>query len=120
MLRQLHETMAPVVVAANGAVGVVGLLLMRRQPPPRWFMPAVLTAFGTALLQVGLGVMLLRERPAPGSFHTFYGVVIAFTLAFAYIYRLEMAKRPILSYSFVALFVMGLGIRGWINFGVNL
>jgi len=107
-------------VVANGTAGVVGLILLRRSPPPRWYLPVAVGAFAIALLQVGLGIVLLSRQPAPGSFHTFYGMVIAFTLAFTYIYRSQLAKRPMLGYSLIALFVMGLGIRGWMNFGVNL
>lgn len=120
LLRQLHQSLAPVVVVVNGTVGVAGLLLMRRTPPPRWFVPSAVGAFAVALVQVILGVSLLSSREAPGSFHTFYGMVIAFTLAFTYIYRFQLAKRPMLGYSLIALFVMGLGIRGWMNFGVDL
>lgn len=105
---------------ANGVTGVVGLLLLRRPHPPVWFKPAVLVGFAIALVQVGLGVLLLSSAEPPGSFHTFYGMVIAFTLAFTYIYRAQLARRPVLGYALVALFVMGLGIRGWMNFGIDL
>lgn len=107
-------------VIGNGAVGLVGLMLYRRPSPPPWFLPAAFTTLGIALAQVGVGVALLRSESAPGSFHTFYGVVIAFTLAFAYIYRSQLEKRPVVGYSLIALFVMGLGIRGWMSFGVDL
>lgn len=107
-------------VIGNGAVGLVGLVLYRHSDPPPWFMPAVFTTFGVALAQVGAGVALLSSESPPGSFHAFYGIVIAFTLAFAYIYRSQLKKRPVLGYSLIALFVMGLGIRGWMSFGVDL
>lgn len=120
LLRQLHELLAPVAVFSNGVAGLAGLLLLRRTNRPRWFLPAVFTAFGVALIQVGLGVALLSSETPPGSFHTFYGMVIAFTLAFAYIYRSQLARKPILGYSLIALFIMGLGIRGWMNVAVDL
>ena len=120
LLSQIHEALAPIVVYSNGAVGVLGLLLVRRPAPPKWFQPAVLTAFAIALVQVAVGIAVLNSEEPPGSFHTFYGMVIAFTLAFTYIYRSQLAKRPVLGYSLVALFVMGLGIRGWMNFGIDL
>ena len=106
-------------VIGNGAVGLIGLLLFRRSNPPAWFLPAVFT-IGVALTQVGIGVGLLGSQSPPGSFHTFYGIVIAFTLAFTYIYRSQLKKRPVLGYSLIALFVMGLGIRGWMSLGVDL
>jgi hypothetical protein len=49
----------------------------------------------------------------------FYGVVIAVTLSFAYIYRAQFRKRPALYYGLLLLFTMGLGIRGILTFGGN-
>jgi hypothetical protein len=53
----------------------------------------------------------------PGNQHVFYGVVIAVTFAFAYIYRAQFRKRPALYYGLLLLFTMGLGIRGIMTFG---
>lgn len=70
--------------------------------------------------QVSMGVWALAvDGVEPGNQHVFYGVVIMFTLAFAYIYRLQLAKRPALSYGLLALFLMGLAIRAISNFGQN-
>jgi hypothetical protein len=44
-------------------------------------------------------------------------VVVAFALAFAYIYRAQLAKRPALYWGLLLLFLMGLGIRGIMSFG---
>jgi hypothetical protein len=51
----------------------------------------------------------------PGGLHLFYGVVIVFTLAIAYVYRSQLARRPALSYGVLLLFVMGLGLRAWVG-----
>ena len=52
----------------------------------------------------------------PGSAHLFYGVVILFTVAFAYVYRAQFERRPALAWALLMLFMCGLGIRGWLNF----
>ena len=68
------------------------------------------------LVQVAAGVVLYQQDYRPGNnFHIFYGVVIAFTFTFAYIYRAQMARRPALFYGLLLLFVMGLGLRAWAN-----
>ena len=46
-----------------------------------------------------------------------YGVVIVVTFTLAYLYRSTMARRPGLTYGILLLFVMGLGIRAWMNVG---
>lgn len=90
---------------------------MRKRPGSRFF-AAVSLAVGVVVLQVilGLGTMNL-EGNNPGNQHVFYGIVISFTLAFAYIYRSQLRKRPALGYGLLMLFVMGLGIRGIMTFG---
>ena len=112
-----HQNWFYVAVIATGVVGLwgVGLAILRR-PPRRAFGIAVGIAVGIMLVQVVAGVLLyaLGERPGD-SFHVFYGVVIAITLAIAYVYRAQLAKRPALSYGILLLFVMGLGIRAWVN-----
>jgi hypothetical protein len=45
----------------------------------------------------------------------FYGVVIAITFSLAYVYRAQLARKPALGYGLLLLFVMGLGIRAWMN-----
>ena len=70
--------------------------------------------------QVVLGLLAMNlEGVDPGNQHVFYGVVIAFTLAFAYIYRAQFRKKPGLYYGLLMLFLMGLGLRGIAAFGGN-
>lgn len=106
-----------VAVAATGLVGLWGIgLAMFRRPPNRSFNTAVAIAVGLMLVQVVAGVILYASGRRPGdSFHVFYGVVIAITFAIAYVYRAQLARRPALSYGLLLLFVMGLGIRAWVN-----
>lgn len=115
----IHRATGWYVIGVMAALGVWGLILTvaRRQPGRvSWI------AFGVGVVavlgQVGLGVWALSvDGIEPGNQHVFYGVVSVFTLAFAYIYRAQLAKRPALSYALLSLFLMGLGMRAIGNFG---
>lgn len=112
-----HQNWFYVAALATGVVGLWGLgLALFRRTPERSFGIATGIAIGAMLIQVVSGVALyaMGRRPDDG-FHVFYGVVIAITLAIAYVYRAQLAKRPALSYGILLLFVMGLGIRAWVN-----
>ena len=112
-----HQNWFYVSVVLLGVVGLwgIGLAILRR-PPGRAFGIATGIAIGAILLQVVAGVVLYLGDRRPGdNFHVFYGVVIAITLAIAYVYRAQLAKRPALSYGILLLFVMGLGIRAWVE-----
>lgn len=106
-------------VGVCGLVGLLGIgLATLNRPPGRSFQIAIAFAVGALILQVllGLGSMNLEDEK-PGNQHVFYGVVISFTLGFAYIYRAQFRKRPALYYGVLMLFLMGLGIRGIMTFG---
>jgi heme A synthase len=116
---EIHKTWGWYAAGLMGVVGLWGVLLaiLKKQPPRPYWM-----AFGVSvvaiLAQVAMGVWTLSvDGIQPGNRHVFYGVVITFTLAFAYIYRAQLAKRPALSYGLLALFLMGLGIRAIQSFG---
>ena len=95
-----------------------GLLLSRRESPPKAFYWAVGIAIASLLFQTTIGVIAMSaEDIDPGNQHVFYGVVIATTFAFVYIYRAQFRKRPALYYGLLLLFTMGLGIRGIMTFG---
>jgi heme A synthase len=114
-----HSTWGWIAVGISGLVGLYGIVLAAlRRVPGKTFWWAVGIAMATVLLQVVLGLLAINlEGTNPGNQHVFYGVVVSFTLAFAYIYRSQLAKRPALSYGLLMLFVMGLGIRGILTFG---
>lgn len=118
MVAELHRGLAYFVVGACGVTGLLGIgLAVAKRDLPGWFTVAKFVALGSALVQVSLGLIMYGRNNNPGSIHMFYGIVTLFTLAFAYIYRSTLAGRPGLRWGLLLLFVMGLGIRGWMNFG---
>jgi uncharacterized membrane protein len=114
-----HSTWGWIAIGINGVVGLWGLLLavLRRSPGTAFYL-GVGVAVVSMLAQVGMGLWAFAvDQVQPGNQHVFYGVVVSFTFAFAYIYRAQLAKRPALSWGLLLLFVMGLGIRGITTFG---
>ena len=113
-----HEVFAYVSIVVAGVVGLWGLAIGRAGTVPSVFRWATWVAAGALLVQVVAGVYLMSDAGIdPGNQHVFYGVVIATTFAFAYIYRAQFRKRPALYYGLLLLFTMGLGIRGIMTFG---
>jgi predicted membrane channel-forming protein YqfA (hemolysin III family) len=114
-----HSIWGWVAVALTGGSGVFGLVLhFRHRPPAASFRIAIAVATGAVVLQVLLGIGAMNlEGTNPGNQHVFYGIVISFTLGFAYIYRPQLARKPALYYGLLMLFTMGLGIRGILTFG---
>jgi heme A synthase len=118
-LSQFHTTWGYVAVGACGVVGLWGVLMARRESPPKAFYYGVGVCIVALLAQILVGVLVASSGIDPGNQHVFYGVVIAVTLSFAYIYRAQFRKRPALYYGLLLLFTMGLGIRGILTFGGN-
>jgi len=116
----LHTSWGEIAAGISGVVGLWGVLMARRERVPRLFFWAVGVAISALLAQIVLGVVVMSvEDIDPGNQHVFYGVVIAVTFAFAYIYRAQFRKRPALYLGLLLLFTMGLGIRGIMTFGGN-
>lgn len=115
----IHSTWGYVAVVVNGLVGLWGLLISRRDTVPEAFYWAVGIAITALAGQVLVGAYLFSQGSAPGGQHTFYGVVIAVTFTFVYIYRAQFRQRPALYYGLLLLFTMGLGIRGIMTFGLD-
>ncbi|MBW3666937.1 MAG: hypothetical protein KY394_05010 [Actinobacteria bacterium] len=116
----IHTVWGPYAAALAGVVGLWGVTMAGREVMPRGFPWAVGAAIAALLGQVVLGVVLLSATDTdPGDQHVFYGIVIAFTFAFAYIYRAQFRKRPALYYGLLLLFAMGLAIRGIMTFGLS-
>ncbi len=114
----IHEAWGPIAAGISGVVGLWGVIMARRETVPKAFYWAVGVAIVSLLFQVVLGVMTMSiDGIDPGNQHVFYGVVIAFVMAFAYIYRAQFRKRPALYYGLLLLFTMGLSIRGIMTFG---
>lgn len=118
LIADIHQFLAYVVVGSCGAMGLAGVgLAIAKRPAPRWFDAGKYVPLAVSLVQVSLGLVMFGRNNDPGGIHVFYGVVTVFTLAFAYIYRATLSRRPTLGWGLLLLFVMGLGIRGWMNFG---
>lgn len=118
-MSSIHTTWGYVAAGISGVVGLWGVLMARRNEVPRAFYWGVGIAIAALLVQVSIGVILLNSGIDPGNQHVFYGVVIAVTFTFAYIYRAQFRKRPALYLGLLLLFTMGLGIRGIMTFGGN-
>jgi len=116
---EFHTIWGYIAVGISGVVGLWGVLMRRRETAPKPFYYAVGFAIAALLLQIVVGVIAASSGIDPGNQHVFYGVVIAVTFSFAYIYRAQFRKRPTLYYGLLLLFTMGLGIRGILTFGGN-
>ena len=103
----------------SGVVGLWGIVLRNREVPPSAFYYGVGVAIVALLLQIVVGVIVAGRGIDPGNQHVFYGVVIAVTFTFAYIYRSQFRKRPTFYYGLLLLFTMGLSIRGILTLGGN-
>ncbi|MGI9608676.1 MAG: hypothetical protein ACR2NL_00125, partial [Acidimicrobiia bacterium] len=103
-MSSFHTTFGYFAAGFSGVVGLWGVLMARRDRPPRVFFWAAGVATAFLLLQVVIGVLLTSQGFDPGNQHVFYGVVIAVTFTFAYIYRSQFRKRPALYYGLLLLF----------------
>ncbi|MCB2223284.1 MAG: hypothetical protein KQH83_03825 [Actinobacteria bacterium] len=113
-MRTLHAHWAWVAVAVSGAVGLWGLgAAALRRRPGRAFDAGVWAAVGSLLVQAALGFAVYGEGLRPGDRHLFYGFLVLFTLAGAYIFRARIARRPAPAWGVLLLFSMGLAIRAW-------
>ena len=116
-----HSIWGWVAVGVTGLIGLGGIAWhFTRRNVGRPFWVLIATGIGVMAVQVILGLLAMNlEGIDPGNQHVFYGVVISFTLAFAYIYRSQFRKKPALYYGLLMLFLMGLGLRGIMAFGGN-
>jgi hypothetical protein len=112
-LHDFHAMWAYVAIAANGLVGIAGLVAWRvERLRGRWLLPAVLVASVTMVVQIVVGVILQasKDYKAP-DFHIFYGILVFVTLGFLYQFRFQMRGRREMLFGVAGLFIMGLGIR---------
>ena len=116
-MRTLHANWVWVALVTNGAVGLWGVALaIGRRAGGRWFRAGVGVAVVAMLMQVGLGFLVYGQGLRPGNdFHLFYGFLVLFTFAFAYIFRDKISRSPAVIWGILLLFTMGLAIRAWSN-----
>jgi len=116
-MRTLHAHWVWVALVTNGSVGLWGLTLaILKRSTDRFFDIGVRVAVTAILIQVGLGFGVYGEGLRPGSeYHIFYGFLVLFTFAFAYIFRDKIAQRPAIVWGAMLLFTMGLAMRAWAN-----
>jgi hypothetical protein len=119
-LSGFHETWGYFAAGISGVVGLWGVVIRRRNPPPTVFYYGVGLAIAVLIVQVLVGVALMRQSGIdPGDQHVFYGVLIAVSFSFAYIYRSQFRKSPAWYYGLLLLFAMGLAIRAMVTVGVG-
>lgn len=112
-----HATWGWVAVLLSGLAGLVGIgyaLTKRAVGRPFWILAG--TAMTAMVVQVLAGIVLYLQDEDPGAFHMFYGFLVLFSLAFAYMYRAQFAKRPALAWGILLMFIMGLGLRAIMTF----
>jgi hypothetical protein len=119
-LSGFHETWGYIAAGISGVVGLWGVLIRHRTFPPTVFYYGVGLAIVALLVQVVAGVVSMRVSGIdPGDQHVFYGVLIAVSFSFAYIYRAQFRKNPAFYYGLLLLFAMGLAIRGVATVGID-
>ncbi len=120
-MTDVHGIGAWVAISLTGATGIwgLGLAVLKRQPG-RAFIWSALVAVGAMLAQGALGLILYADGGEPGSGHLFYGMVIAASVAFGYIYRSQIGRRVALAWGLFLLFLMGSGFRAIANIGTDL
>jgi hypothetical protein len=113
----VHRVWAWVAIAANGVAGAIGLVIWKRwEWRGRWYWWVTAAAQVAMLIQVLLGVIAVSDKSivAP-RFHMFYGFVAFVTIGLVYSYRSQMRGREELLYGLAGLFIMGLGLRAWLQ-----
>lgn len=120
-MTDVHGIGAWLAISLTGLTGIwgLGLAVLKRQPG-RAFTSSALVAVGAMLAQGALGLILYADGGEPGSGHLFYGMVIAASVAFGYIYRSQLGRRVALAWGLFLLFLMGSGFRAIANIGTDL
>jgi hypothetical protein len=124
-LLSFHQWWGWVAIVANASAGLLLLLAWKVRPlqRQRWIWWCTIAAELALVLQVVVGAVVIASEPALGKgtgirFHMFYGFVSFITIGLAYNYRSHMTGRRELIYGLVGLFLMGLGLRAWMQVGM--
>ncbi|MDH3398222.1 MAG: hypothetical protein OEM81_10375 [Acidimicrobiia bacterium] len=116
-MNAFHATWGWISVSTAGLAGLVGIgFAIAKRPLTRTFWILAGAGMSAMVVQVLAGIVLYLQDEDPGAFHMFYGFLVLFSLAFAYMYRSQFAKRPALAWGLLMLFVMGLGLRAIMTF----
>ncbi len=113
MLGKLHLIACWVLVVGNGAAGAWSLAATRfskLKSKRLWQFTACVQIW--VFVQVTLAATYLNAGEGDAeSFHVFYGVLSAVTVAVLYSYRSQLSRHLHALYGWGGLFIMGLGIR---------
>ena len=115
-MRDLHTTLAWVIVFGNGLVGAWALAA-HRVPALRGRLLWVLTGIAqvAVLAQAWVGASVaMGEGIDADAFHLFYGATALLSAGVAWGYRRQLGDRVHLLYGGVGLWIMGLGIRAMV------
>lgn len=116
-MEAFHTTWGWVAVSLAGLAGLTGIAFaIAKRPLRRPFWIVAGASMAAMVVQVLAGIVLYLQDEDPGAFHMFYGFLVLFSLAFAYMYRAQLSKRPALSWGLLLLFIMGLGLRAIMTF----
>ena len=112
-LRDLHTTVALLLIFMNAIAGVWGILLDRKSlKSTRFFWAAIVAAQIIVFAQAIVGVALQsEEKIEPDDFHYLYGFSMIIAITLLYGYRNTIGNKKFLLYGLGSLFIMGLGIR---------
>ena len=119
LLRDIHEVLGWTAIVSNGLAGLYALAAWRwKQLRGRAVWIAVAVAELMMMVQVTIGAILQSNGKfkAP-ALHMFYGFVAFITVGLLYSYRYvwKAKNRMELAYGLGGLFLMGVGIRGWLQ-----
>jgi hypothetical protein len=110
-MRTFHSSWAYAVVVLNLVAGLWGLLFLRnRERTPKAFWWLIAAGQAALLVQVAFG-LVLYQRERPPAIHVFYGFVLVVAAILAFAFRGEGARRTLLVFASVALFIGAVGIR---------
>ena len=111
-LLDLHDAWSWVLVGTTAAAGVwaIGAHWWERlRGRPLWWFTGL--AWGTILVQVVLGVLLVNRGIEAPEFHEFYGFLALIAAALIYSYRQQVIEHQYLLFGLGNLFLMGLSLR---------
>ncbi|MCB0975432.1 MAG: hypothetical protein KDB86_12900 [Actinobacteria bacterium] len=118
-LIDVHSVWGWLAIVLNGIAGVSALVAWKKpELRGRWVWVLVIIAQVALLIQVVLGVAAVSDDGVTvPRFHMFYGFVAFITVGLAYGYRSLMSERDQLElfYGVLCLFLMGVGIRAWLQ-----